>query len=145
MIWTRYYFNFNTKLRIGEDWEYWARAAWAGCKFGFVNEKLVFIRYSESSVQYTTNRSIWKDSVDTLLNSFLKFPDLSKSNKGLIYKRLAINSYYYGNSFKEIMAYYFKAIVNMPFYSLDARLWLLILKYYPKRLKNILKKTNKHI
>ncbi|MGN0070076.1 MAG: glycosyltransferase family 2 protein [Prevotella sp.] len=46
-----------------EDWAFWSRCADAGCKFGFVNEKLVYYRISCSSLSQNLGgvitRGLW--------------------------------------------------------------------------------------
>ena len=126
---------FNTELKIGEDWEYWARIAWTGFHFGFIDEKLVVIRQNEISIQHTTSKLKWKTSVDIILKSFLTYPNITKEHSALIYKRLAVNSYYFDGIFNEIFLYTIKSISCKYSFIFDYQLIMLNIKFFPRKFK----------
>lgn len=132
---------FNTHIILGEDWEYWARAAWANFKFGYINEKLIYIRQNTLSVQNTSSIKLWKNSTEAVFKSFLKFPNINNKYKAIIYKNLALNSYKFGGSFNEIVRYYFNAITYKKSYVLNFKIIFMLIKYLPRKIINYIKKS----
>jgi glycosyltransferase involved in cell wall biosynthesis len=126
---------FNSNLRIGEDWEYWAKVVWNEFKIGFIEENLAVLRSQNNSIQYTTLKHDWCFDIEVLLLSFLNFSNLESFHKGIIYKRLGVNSYNWGTSFLKLVKYYFKAIQQDFRFVFDIDLLLLMAKYYPRSIK----------
>jgi glycosyltransferase involved in cell wall biosynthesis len=130
---------FRDELKIGEDWDYWARAAWRDYKFGFLNEELVIIRKNSSSIQNTSHSADWKSSLDNILNSFLSFEGLSRSNAASIFKKLSLISYRYGDSFSEIAKYSFKSIQADPAIGLNKCILFSMIRFYPRKIMKTFK------
>lgn len=84
---------FNLDIKIGEDWEYWARIIWNNYRVKFINQQLTYIRIHSNSYQSQTNTNIWKHSTEKVLKSFLDFKNISNKQKSLIFKKMIFVNY----------------------------------------------------
>jgi len=125
---------FNEQLKVGEDWQYWARVLWGGFSTYYIDEKLVVIRTHNASMQKSTNPVLWKTSVSDILHSYLGFNNLKKTHKALIYKRLAINSYRFNDSLNQIFKYYLLSLSNDISLAFDKVLLAQFLKYTVRKI-----------
>jgi glycosyltransferase involved in cell wall biosynthesis len=119
---------FRQDLKIGEDWEYWARAIWLGISVKFIPEKLVFIRTHPNSIQRNANQTDFSTSKMKILNSFLDYNGITTFNKSMIYKKLFEVSYSCSNV-KEFLNYYILSVKNNFFLIFDLGMLFILIKY----------------
>lgn len=121
--------EFNTKLQIGEDWDYWARAIWANYKIKFVDKKLNRIRCHDNSTQRTTENQVWNSSMETILKSFLSFNGISDKEKSYVYKKLTMVAYRFNNNFRKYFGFYLNAVNLNKWMLIDPQLLWLTFKF----------------
>nr|WP_294895784.1 glycosyltransferase [uncultured Pedobacter sp.] len=128
--------EFNTALKVGEDWDYWARAIWANYRIIYIDEKLTYVRQHEESMQKITGKNIWNNSVEIILKSFLLYNGISNKEKSYVYKKLTTVAYGANYNTKKYLFLYRKCIsLNKKMIFDNTLLWLTF-KYSIKRIKN---------
>jgi glycosyltransferase involved in cell wall biosynthesis len=120
---------FRNDLKIGEDWEYWARAIWLNIKIKYVTEKLTFIRTHLNSTQSNAKQTDFSNSKTKILKSFLNYKGISSFNKSMIYKKLFEISYSKYNA-KKFLNFYIQSVSHNFFLVVNLGMLYLIIKYF---------------
>ncbi len=64
--------GFDSRLRVGEDYDLWLKVAKKKYTFGYLNERLAFYRISPNSLTKHTEK--WKKQLKTILDTHLDTP-----------------------------------------------------------------------
>jgi glycosyltransferase involved in cell wall biosynthesis len=125
--------ELNVNLKWGEDWEYWLRIIYFTKKIGFLQKKLIEIRFGINQVQSTLNHEKRFNDTIYILNNLIKNYKLSRKETSLVYLNICKTIYNFNGSFLGMLKNYLMSIHNDFFSIIRIDIHYLIFKFSIKK------------